>query len=229
MSSVAFPGFANMNRRSIRMPVNQFDKSTVVSIYPRAIFERKVTISPGDFRIEAGSYDKPAILVVGPSSWFREIDQDQPLIEIPVPSVQIADSLVKDFCNGILGSNMSDSMPGLFWLPQALTVEQIKKDFKQQLDTARVKQNAYYQTLVKMADALWARTNGNPLVISDDMRLGAKELGLNKDWTKEFQQMESVRCKACGSLKNPEFPVCPTCKAIDNPELASKLGIKFAQ
>ena len=118
-----FPGMAPSNRRTIRAPVNPLDKSTVVSILPKPISERKATIQPGTFELPPGSFDKPSILVVGPSSWWREVDEGQPLLEIPVASVIIADSIVKDYCNGLLACDMGDRMPGLFYLPGIFTVE----------------------------------------------------------------------------------------------------------
>lgn len=228
---MSFPGMETMRRRTVRAPVNPLDKSTVVSILPKYIDEIKHTIQPGRFEIQAGTYLKPAILVVGPSSWWKELDNDQPMLEIPVSSIRIADSIVKDYCNGILACNMGDAMPGLFYLPGEWTVEKIKKEGITKLNDAAAKQRNWFNALVKMADVLWARTNGNPLTISDDMRLAAKELNLEsgKAWTKDTQTMELVRCKACGSLKNPEFPVCSVCKAIDNPAKAKELGLVFAQ
>ncbi len=217
MSQVGeFPGFKAMNRRTIRGPVNPLDKSTVVSIYPREINERKITIVPGDFHVPAGSYDSPALLVVGPSSWWREIDEDQPLLEIPVSSLQVADSIVKDYCNGIFACDMGNSMPGLFYIPGEHNIISIKKSYQHELDKAKQRQHSFYSTLVKMADSLWARSNGNPLTISDDMRLAANELNLKtKDWMKDFQMTEMVRCKACGSLKNPLYPICAQCHFPD--------------
>lgn len=229
MSQVgAFPGFKSMNRRTIRGPVNPLDKSTIVSIYPKDIREVKITLSPGEFIIRPGSYDSPSLLVVGPSSWWREIDEDQPLLEIPVSSIQIADSVVKDYCNGILGSDMSEAMPGLFYVPGEQTVQTIRKSYQHELDKAQKRQQNFFSVLVKLADALWARSNGNPLAISDDMRLAAKELNLQtKDWMKDFQMVEMVRCKACGSLKSPMYPVCATCHAIDASHPMAK-EIKFS-
>lgn len=226
----AFPGLGELKRRAIRAPVNEMDKSTVISIYPRPIVEKKVTISPGVFELDAGTFDDPAVLVVGPSSWWRELDEEQPLLEIPVSSIQIADSVVKDFCNGILACNMGDTMPGLFYLPGAYTRGQIKKEKVAELINAQNKQKNWYKILVRIADTLWARTNGNPLTISDDMRLAAKELNLEsgKDWTKDTVTMELVRCIACGSLGNPLYPVCAVCKAIKDPVKAKELGITFA-
>jgi len=217
-------------KRAIRAPVNPLDKSTVVSIYPRAIDEHKPTLTPSRWVIEAGKLTSPATMIVGPSSWWREIDEDQPLLEIPVSSILIAESFVKDWMNGIVGCNMSSAMPGLFYVPGELTVSEIMEKYKKALVEADVKQKAWYAELLKLGDSLWARSRGNPLVITDDMRLAAKELAVSekKDWMSNFQAVGMVRCKACGTLKNPDYPVCPTCKAIDDPEKATKLGIKFA-
>lgn len=225
-----FPGLMNARRRTVRAPINPMDKSTVISIYPKEINERKHTISPGFFHIDAGSPEKPTLLIVGPSSWWKEIDEEQPLLEIPNGSVQVADSIVRDYCNGLLGCNMGDCMPGLFWLPGELTITDIQAKHKDKFKKALNSQIKYFTALVKLADGLWARTNGNPLVISDDMRLGAKLLNLmNKDWMKDFTMAELVKCSACGSPRNPEFPVCPVCKAVTDPVKAKELGIVFAQ
>jgi hypothetical protein len=115
-------------RRTIRAESNPLDKSTVVSIYPRELVERKPTIQPGIFTIPAGSIEKPTLVVVGPSSWWRDIDIEQPLLEIVNGSVQVANSIVVDYCNGLLGCNMRDTMPGLFWVPgEFKTVESLFK------------------------------------------------------------------------------------------------------
>ena len=213
----AFPGIRELRRRTIRQPVNPMDRATVVSIYPKRIEEIKHTIEPGRFNIPAGSIEVPAILVVGPSSWWREIDEEQPLLEIPVSSIQIADSVVRDYCNGILASNMGDCMPGLFYVPGEHNLITLKKSYQHELDKAAANQKRFYTELVKLADALWARSQGNPLAISDDMRLAARELNLveTKDWMRDFKMVNMTRCKACGSLKNPEYPICATCKFPD--------------
>lgn len=228
MSQVGgFPGL-NWKRRTIRGPINPLDKATVVSIYPKEIHERKVTIQPGEFHIHAGSIQHPQILVVGPSSWWRDIDEDQPLLEIPVGAIQIAESVVRDYCNGILACDMSENMPGLFYVPGAktdikgtvdtsATLTWIKTEYKSALETAERRQKNWFSLLIKMADSLWARSNGNPLAISDDMRMAARELNLTqtKDWMKDFQMVDMVRCKACGSLKNPLYPICAACHFPD--------------
>lgn len=221
----------DMNRRTVRAPVNPMDKSTIFSIYPVAIHETKPTIQPGVFDIPAGTYDKPARLVVGPSSWWRELSNEEPLLEIPVSSIMIADSVVRDYANGLIECNMNDIMPGLFFLPGIVSIPDLKSKPENLavLDRAQVKQKNWYLRLVEQADILWARTQGNPLAISADMRLAASELSLTKDWMKNYTQVELIRCKACGNLNNSEVVVCPNCKVVLDAEKFKNLGLTFAQ
>ena len=215
-------------RRLVRAVKNPMDKCTIVSIFPKEIEEKKYTIEPGTFQIPAGTFDQPAILVVGSSSWWKDYDPEQPMLEIPVSSIQISDSVIKDYCNGMLGCNMGDTMPGLFFALGEHSVLDIKTNYKSKLAEAKTKQDNWFKILVRLADSLWSRTAGNPLAIWDEMRLAARELNLNdKPWLKDFQTAELVRCQACGGMKNPAYPVCPSCKAIDkNHPLAKEL--KFA-
>ena len=217
-------------KRAIRAPTNPMDRATIVSIYPREIDEKKATLTPNRWIIPAGSFSKPSVSIIGPSSWWREIDEDQPLLEIPVSSVLIAESICRDWMNGIVACDMSESMPGIFYVPGELSIKQIQSEYGKALETARRRQENWYTALIKLADSMWARANGNPLAISDDMRMAAKELGIEatKDWMNTVKSVGMVRCKACGSLKNPDYPVCQTCRAIDDPEAAKKLGIVFS-
>jgi hypothetical protein len=226
----SFPGI-DLKRMTIRAPVNELDKTTIISILPKHILEVKHTIQPGKFEIQKGSIQNPSILVVGPSSWWKETDEGQPFLEIPHSSIQIAHSVVRDYCVGLLGCDMADKRPGLFYIPGNITLEELqsKKEYVAQIQQANIRQRNWFGELVKIADVLWARTNGNPLTISDDMKLAARELGLDKSWIKDFQTVAMVNCPACGTLKNPNYPVCPNCKAITDSDKAKSLGIQFAQ
>jgi len=216
------------NRRLIRSVKNPLDKCTIVSIFPKEILEVKHTIEPGHFHIPAGSFEKPSTLVIGSSSWFKDIDIDQPMLEIPVTSIQIADSVVKDYCNGMVGCDMSTSMPGLFFVLGKKTSMEVKVEFRNDLQMVKDRQDNWYKILVRLADSLWSRSNGNPLVIMDDMRLAAKSLNFNeKPWLKDFVMIEKVPCKGCGTLKDPNYPVCYVCKTVDMTHPAAK-DLKFA-
>ena len=221
---------ANARRRVVRAPVNPLDKSTIVSIFPKPIKESKPTIQPGVFEIKAGSFEKPELLIVGTSSWWREIDDDQPLLEIPISSVQIADSFVKDYCNGILACNMGDTMPGIFYVPGALDLLTIRRDYSPLLTKAQATQKKWFAELVKMGDSLWSRTNGNPLAIDDTMRLGTEYLGLkDKPWMRDFATLELKNCPACGFLRNSNFPICSNCHVVIDAKAFAELNINFAK
>lgn len=220
--------FAPLNRRTIRAPVNEMDKCTVVSIYPEQITVISPTTQPSTFIVPSGNYDKPGILVVGPVSWWKELEENQPLLEITNSSIQVADSIVKDWANTLIEFNGDSCMPGVFYLQGVVSLIDLKKpENKLRLDKANVAQKTWFSALVRSADSLWARSGGNPLAIPRLSKMAAQELGLDKEWTKDVQLIESVKCQACGTLKNPAFPVCPACKAIDmtHPNAAK---IKFA-
>jgi hypothetical protein len=217
-----------IRRQATRAPVNPLDKSTVFSIYPRAVHETKPTIQPGVFHIEPGTYESPSRLLVTTSSWWKELDPDQPLLEIPVSSIQVADSIVKDYANGLFQCDMGDRMPGLFFIPNDVSVETLKKDHLNILDNARMKQRNWFEALVKAGDVLWVRSHGNPLSISEDMRLAANELGLEKPWQVDEHTMKLEKCPACGQLRDSNYPVCQHCKVIVDKKKFEAMGMKFA-
>lgn len=238
--SIGVPGI-DFKRMQIKAPVNPLDKTTVISILPKDLApEKKPTIQPGIFKIPYGTFSNPGLLIVGPSSWWKETDEGQPLLEVPHSSIQVAHSIVRDWMVGILACDMAEARPGVFYMPGAPeldksgipTPEGTKKFLANPevialLEQAHTRQRNWYGALVKIGDILWARTNGNPLTISDDMKLAARELGLDKPWVKDFQTMQMVNCKACGALKNPLYPVCSSCKAVDTTHPEAK-NIKFA-
>ena len=223
-----FPGIQDLNRRMHRGLVNPTDLSTIISIFPKEMRIEKITLIPGRWTIPAGSIEKPSILIVGPSSWWKEDFQNGSLLEVSQGSSQIAESIVKDYCNGIFGCDMAESCPGIFWVPGKHTIESIKKEFPELFEKAIRGQTGYYRTMIKAADHLWAGSGGSTLVINDEMRMAARILGLeDKDWMRDSQAYQMVRCFACGTLKNPGFAVCAACSAID-PNHPMAKEIKFA-
>lgn len=214
-------------RRLIRAAKNPLDKCTLVSIYPKDIEEYKPTIEPGRFCISAGTYDNPSTLIVGSSSWWKDTDADQPMLEMQRSSIEIVNSIITDYSNSMLGFS-GDSMPGLFFILGEHDVKDIKTNYKKKLDETKAKQDNWFRILVKLADSLWSRTNQNPLAIWEDMRLAARSLNLNdKAWLKDYQIAELVRCMACGGLKDPKYPVCPSCKNVDMSHPSAK-DLKFS-
>lgn len=221
--------FDHLQRRTIRAEVNPFDKTTIVSIAPFDIEETILTIQPGKFFIPKGTLAEPSLTVIGPSSWWKETDPDQPLLEIVVSSVIVGRALVEDYINSMNGVTLGVVQPGVFHVPGEITsVKEIKAKYGHVLARMDTFQKAWYQFLIKQADSMWARSNQNPLAIDDQSRMAAKLLQLDKPWIKDFQSIQNVSCIACGNLRNPQFPICPHCRMIVDKELAVKLGISAA-
>lgn len=207
--------FNNRPRRMIRQPKNPQDIATIVSIFPMDINENKYTIWPGQFKIAAGSVSNPSVLTIGPSSWYFDRDLEMPIQEMVTGAVVVAESVINDYCSGLLEVSMPDKMPGLFFVPGEVTSDGILVKYKSALHAAKVKQDAWYQELVKQADGLWATSRNNPLAIWGIMKMAAKELGVDRPWLADFKISGLTKCFACGNLRDPEFPICPTCKTID--------------
>jgi len=219
--------FALRNKRTIRARVNPLDVCTVVSILPKAFRVYNATITPSLYEMPPGSYEKPEILHVGPASWWKETGENEPLLEIPDSSMIVADALVRDFIGGILGCDMAESLPGLFFIPGKLTVAELKIKHKDLLDLAKTRQDNWFNFLIDMGDVLWSSSNGNPRSISGDMRLAADMMGVKetKPWMQNYVAAKLVPCVACGNLRNPEYPICPSCNTIVDATKYKTLGL----
>lgn len=239
------PDYMKPNQRIVRRPNNPYDRSTVVSILSKPIDEIKPTIDPGRFKIPSAKRDDFELLVVGPSSWFREINPNEPLLEIINSSAEVAASIVRDYCNSVLESNMGDAIPGLFWIPgkfdkkTILTYVETKEDpttgmlvkgrsFADLLDECRAKQRNWYTALVAKADGDWVNSGGHPRSINSDMKVAANELGLDRPWLATVQALMKSNCPACGHMVDMNYAVCSNCKVVINQERAKELGLKFA-
>jgi len=123
---------------------------------------------------------------------------------------------------------MNEALPGLFFVEGAHDPESIKKNHAPRIELAIKKQTNWYRNLVQQADVLWARSNRNPLAISDFARLAAEHLGLkeSKEWMGDFKTMEQRACPLCGHFGNPAFPVCGNCHHVIDQKRYDALNLK---
>lgn len=220
--------------RGGRRAVNPLDKCTIISAYPRDIKETKPTIFPGEFTVPAGKTNGEfSVTVIEPSSWFKETDPDQPPIEIPVGSTQLAESIIIDYCNSLVKAVIGVAQPALFFIPGEHDFEGVK-DYKSRdgitfynlMDRAIGLQKNWFRELVRMADIDWARASGNPMSIMDLSKMAAFELNMkDKPWLSEFKAIHMVNCQACGTMVNPGYPRCAHCGHINDKAKARELGI----
>lgn len=226
-------GYLLANNAVLRQPKNPMDRCTIVSIFPCLVEDEKVTLDPGKFRIEPGSFQNPSVLVVGSSSWYRAMYETEEILEIPNSSVLIAEDLINGYCNSAPDAIIGEAIPGLFYVVGEKTSADIKLNHKDELEAARIKQNNYWKNCILHADTDWARTNGNPMAISNQARIAVKELGIDpktKPWMGSLEGMVNIaNCPACGATINKQYPICSNCKTIINPEKAKELGLQFAK
>lgn len=223
-----------------RLPKNPIDVTTIVSVLPKPILENRPMMQPPTFLIPAAPEGEFSILVVNSGVWLKEIELDN-FQEMYIPSAILAKSIIEDSTFSMLGASPTIG-PGVFMIPGKFTIGELRKDpvivldpdhpetarkFSTYLKDAYERQRRWYNEIITQTDSLWARSNGNPLVVSDDARLAAKELKVSRDWMQNFSAIEKEACKACGNLVNPSYPVCPNCKTIINEAKAKELGLKF--
>lgn len=220
-----------------KSPVNPMDKSTIVSIFPKRIVEKKVTIFPSFYILEPGTFEKPFCLTIGPASWYSTVLDGMPTLEVPQSSLQVADSVVSDYVNSLMEFS-TDAYPGIFYLPGSHTSEYISKpgatikidenviSIKHVLESALQRQRNWYHKLIRQADIIWSRTNGNPTAINEDMRLAASELNMQgKPWMENTVAASMTNCPACGFLRNGNFPVCQNCRTIIDHSKFKEMGL----
>jgi len=238
MSGTVGTGFGAFQQRSriTRMPDNPMDRCTIVSVYPKQIKVYKPTLQPGKWIIPKAPIDGFSLLVVGPSSWYREVNESEPFLEIPSSSFVMVESILNDYMNGLPECNLTDRKPGLFFIPgeyDHLTINSYKdsqgRSFSELLKIAHERQNNWFKALVLQADVLWARSSGNPLTISDDARMAATMLKTDKAWLTDQKIYEMNNCPACGAMVNMAYPVCSNCKAVINSARAKELKLDFVK
>lgn len=222
--------------------------STIVSVFPRELVEKKPTVSPNEFRIPAcvsedgkGYPDIDPVTVLipdGTTQFYKGWNEWIPAI---VPS----ESLAQDIVRGFVSSNLEVTLggeqpicPGLFAVSSSYdreekitregydekrAVEWVKKEFKEELTKAHRGQDLWYQLLVRRADDEWNKSK-NPRAVSDVHRFAAKRLGIEREWTKDIILSSITKCPACRQNIDPMAIVCPVCKHVINPAALKKLN-----
>lgn len=198
---------------------------TIVSGYPEAISEKKISLMPDTFEIPAAEKGDFHVLHVDHAVTFRYIDEARGTDRRPIFDKELAEAICADLSKAKIEVDASAG-PALYAIEGKLSKEDILKDksLKKQLDEALARQNVWFQRLVQRADDDWAKYKRHT-VINALQRKAANYLGLgNKEWALELSQMLIANCKFCGSPVRPEVIVCPTCHNVLNKEAYAREG-----
>jgi len=198
---------------------------TVVSILPFPITETKPGLIVGYYAMPAAKKDDFEILVVYPTHFPLYVDQTRGSVPIPVPSDQLAQSVVDDFINSQMGIKRDaeePAYPGLFFVLGKRDKEYIKKEHADALLEARTAQKNWFLRLVHLADDDWQRYRQHK-TISDLQRFAARDLGLDRPWlllVADKPQAPGVKtCPACQMSVHEMAAICPSCRCVLNEKL----------
>lgn len=205
------------------MPSNS-DTSTVVSILPYPLWEKKPGLVPGSFTIPAAPPGDLVLFSVQRCTHSVYLDENRPRLTVPDPSDLVAKSIVEDHKKAMVCYEAGVAEPGLGWVWGEYTNDENgKRAFivanKPLIEEMNRLQGEWYQRLLQMADDDWAKYRQHKF-ITQLQRTAAQVLGqTNRDWM-VAKQVEAAmsKCKFCFSLVHPEACICPTCHGIIDAE-----------
>lgn len=211
-------------------------KVTLISTLPRPLGEEKPGMFPSFYKIPA-ALDKNSlgILHIG-DAYYNELipygDSKAPPRRIDVSAERVAEGLIFDFISAVLGTNFEPDdngvirKPGLFWIGGVLYEKEIKKDFNHKIIEATRCTEAWFKSLVKIADDDWQKFRQHKM-ITEWQRTACKWLGINREWNFDAITASST-CPACMQVVSPMAIVCNHCKCILKPEEYKKLQFATA-
>lgn len=202
-------------------------KSSVVSIVPIAIKVNKMgAMHPNEWIIPPSINEQPQVLVVEDGFAMVYINAERGRIKTPILSFDLARSIVEDYLRSCICTK-EGCEPGIFFIPKAVNVDDVKKSYVMQLLEARARQKRWFEEMMRVADDDWSKSGHKHSAISNLQRTIAKMLGLNKEWlfmTREDVPVGTMKCPACKTLIEADAIVCLNCRLILKPDEHKKLA-----
>jgi hypothetical protein len=188
--------------------------ATVVSVLPWDLHERKPGVYPGEFFIKG--VDDPnlelTVLGIDESVYYVPLALDRPSFPVRAPAIEIAASIVNDYCNSILAAT-AVAHPGMFAVNAPLMEADVIDEYAAELHEARESQNMWMERLVRIADDDWQRYQQHK-VVSDIQRRAAKVLNLEREWAKDLTMDRMNKCPSCKAVIDPLAIVCSNCNFV---------------
>lgn len=204
-------------------------KVTLVSILPWKIYEHKPTVYSFTLpaRIPAADFEKKEVVVYHLTDGIRRqyvpgFGEKDPrsITQYPVPAMQIAESIVNDYTQAKDCTDLGEetpAIPGLKAFDGVHDVLSIKVRFKPEIESLFARQNQWLLNLVQRADDEWQRYH-NHKIITDEQRIAAKCLHLDRDWNIDISKAAMIKCPVCQTHVSALAIVCAFCKAVINTE-----------
>lgn len=196
------------------------DVSTVISIVPIAICEKKPGLQPSEFRIPAVEKEgEMQLLVVERCIHAVYLDEARPRLVVPDPSDMVAESIVNDYKQSMHGYVEGVAEPGIAWVYGEFSNDdngkrQLAAQHRAVIEEMVEKQMRWFATLVEFADDDWGRYRRH-IFITPQQRIAAQRLGLERDWLLQQEINEAMnRCPFCFQMVDPRAIICSQCKGI---------------
>jgi hypothetical protein len=205
------------------MPKDFATASTIISLFPLPIFERKPLI-PSLYQVPASKRElDPQILVVKEGIFHVYLDEFRGMMTIRTPAITVADSVVRDFMDSQYMAS-DDARPALWHIPGEWSPIDIATDREQQnrIQAENSLQLEWFKRLIVIADDEWQKFHQHRM-ITEVQKVAAGRLRLVREWAIEHKPENITDCPGCGSVINKKVAVCRDCGCIINMDLYKTL------
>jgi hypothetical protein len=197
------------------------DISSVISILPVTLREKKPGLIPGEYIIP-GVKDpnkECSVLLVSRARFPVYIDENRPALVVPEPSDRVAAAICRDFVVSIDGYSVGVAEPGLFWASGVYEKETAQDILVEEFGIARKLQLEWFKALISIADDNWSQYQTRKM-ISGLQRLVCSILGLEREWNLDIEvdKANTMTCKFCRAMIHPDSVMCMHCRGILNME-----------
>ena len=194
--------------------------TTVISLVPFAIEERKPGMSPGRFYIDPAPEEGFTCLKITKCKHGVYLDEFRPVLIVPTAPEEVAEAICFDYKKGQLGIQLGEAEPGLFWVPGDYSERDSRGELlalhAMAFREAHKKQDAWFKALVSLADDAWSRFHQRGMV-SQIQKIAASRLKLEREWLLEAEIVSALsECPVCFEKVHPRAIVCRGCNAILN-------------
>lgn len=196
--------------------------ATILSLLPFNLVETKPGLNPNEYYINKSENDKIGITII-PNTVHYLVNPD-PLsdakevrhIKVPVPAIELAQSIINDYISSLLAVSPPDAVPGLIAVRGDYNdVKEASVTFIKEIMFMRNAQNNWFKNLVDIADDTWSKSK-SPVGISDLQRHACRSLDYKREWLNPVPSEQLTKCPICKGTVNEGALKCVACGFIIN-------------
>lgn len=191
-------------------------KCTLISFAPYPIDEKRPSVVPYQYWLDASDGKVPSILVIENAKTPLPQILTGNTFSVPIPAEDLANDLIENHIKS-QPEYEDGAHPAFFWLPGSLSAKEVLEGHKDTVKFNIQKQVNWFTKLVKAADDMWAR-NKQRRLISDKYILACNKLGMKREWA-ELSLMnepaftiQMIACPYCTFSIPEQAAVCMNCK-----------------